>query len=78
MNRKEQMKTFRVNRVLFGTPEHLALLVRAKGLKSAVKKLRHNNGLRLPDGTYYIFEAGRYDNGLQITFPGIAETTIKN
>lgn len=63
------MKTFRVNHVPFGAPECLALLVCAKGLNSARKKLWRWNDMRLPDGTYYIFEEGRYDNGFQITFP---------
>ena len=52
------MKPFRVNHVPWCAPEGLAALVRARSLES---------DLRLPDGTYYIFEEGRYARGLQIT-----------
>lgn len=68
MNRRKCLKTFRVNHVPCGAPEGLALLIQAKGLRSEVKKLRRNRGLRLPVGIYYVFEEGRYDQGLQITF----------
>lgn len=60
------MKTFRVNHVPWYAPEGLAALVQARSLKSAVKKVKGGRDLRLPDGIYYIFETGRYDNGLQI------------
>ena len=63
------MKTFRVHDVPFGAPERLAARMDARGLSSAAKKLRHRGGLRLPDGTYYLFEEGRYQDGLQITLP---------
>ena len=36
--------------------------------KSAVKRVREHPLIRLPNGTYYIFEAGNYSDGLQITF----------
>ena len=42
--------------------------VSAGGLKSAVKRVREHPLIRLPNGTYYIFEAGNYSDGLQITF----------
>lgn len=48
--------------------ETLALTVSAGGLKSAVKRVREHPLIRLPNGTYYIFEAGNYGDGLQITF----------
>ena len=48
--------------------ETLALTVSAGGLKSAVKRVREHPLIRLPNGTYYIFEAGNYSDGLQITF----------
>ena len=48
--------------------ETLALTVSAGGLKSAVKRAREPPLIRLPNGTYYIFEAGNYSDGLQITF----------
>lgn len=63
------MKAFRVHNVPFGAPERLAALIVAKGLHSAAKKLKRGGGLRLPDGIYYLFEEGRYENGLQITLP---------
>lgn len=60
------MKTFRVNHVPWCAPEGLAALVQARSLKSAAKKVKEGCDLRLPDGVYYIFETGRYDNGLQV------------
>ena len=45
----------------------VAALVRARSLESAVRKVKEGRDLRLPDGTYYIFEEGRYARGLQIT-----------
>ena len=48
--------------------ETRALTVSAGGLKSAVKRVREHPLIRLPNGTYYIFEAGNYSDGLQITF----------
>lgn len=63
------MKTFRVHHVPFGAPERLAARIEAKDLFLAAKKLKHRGGLRLPDGTYYLFEEGRYENGLQIALP---------
>ena len=47
--------------------ETLALTVSAGSLKSAVKRVREHPLIRLPNGTYYIFEAGNYGDGLQIT-----------
>lgn len=61
------MKLFRVNHVPWCAPEGLSALVQARSLKSAVKKVKDGRDLRLPDGTYYIFEEGRYAHGLQIT-----------
>lgn len=69
------MKTFRVNHVPFGMPERLAALIHAKDLSSAEKCLQRKRGLRLPDGTYYVFEEGHYENGLQITLPAGREIT---
>ena len=63
------MKTFRVHDVPFGAPERLAARMDARGLSSAAEKLKRGDGLRLPDGTYYLFEEGRYQDGLQITIP---------
>ena len=61
------MKLFRVHHVHTDGMETLALIVGAGGLKSAVKRVREHPLLRLPNGTYYIFEAGNYGDGLQIT-----------
>lgn len=61
------MKSFRVNHVPWCAPEGLAALVRARSLESAVRKVKEGRDLRLPDGTYYIFEEGRYARSLQIT-----------
>lgn len=63
------MKNFRVNRVSQCAPEELAALVRAQNMKSAVRKVKGGRDLRLPDGTYYIFEAGHYNRGLSMTLP---------
>lgn len=60
------MKTFRVNHVPRCAPEGLAASVQARSLKSAANKVKGGREQRLPDGIYYIFEMGRYDNGLQI------------
>ena len=62
------MKLFRVHHVHANGLETLALTVSAGGLKSAVKRVREHPLIRLPNGTYYIFEAGNYSDGLQITF----------
>ena len=63
------MRTFRVNYVPFGVPERLAALICAERLSRAADRLRRGRGLRLPSGTYYIFEEGHYENGLLITLP---------
>jgi len=57
------MKLFRVHHVHAN-----GLETSAGGLKSAVKRVREHPLIRLPNGTYYIFEAGNYSDGLQITF----------
>lgn len=57
------MKLFRVHHVHANGLETLALTVSAGGLKSAVKRVREHPLIRLPNGTYYIFEAGNYQNG---------------
>lgn len=54
------MKLFRVHHVHANGLETLALTVSAGGLKSAVKRVREHPLIRLPNGTYYIFEAGNY------------------
>lgn len=61
------MKTIRVNHVPFGAPEGLALLVYARSLDSAVKKLRRQPHMGLPNGVYYVYEAGRYARGRLLT-----------
>ena len=63
LNRPQTLNCFN-NELL----ETLALTVSAGGLKSAVKRVREHPLIRLPNGTYYIFEAGNYSDGLQITF----------
>ncbi len=67
------MKTFRVHYIPFGAPERLAALMDARELSSAAKKLKRGGGLRLPDGTCYLFEEGRYQDGLQINLPAEAK-----
>lgn len=61
------MKQFRVHHVCFGGRETLALIVSAGSLNSAVKRVCEHPFIRLPNGIYYIFEAGFYENGLEIT-----------
>lgn len=42
------------------------LLLRAASLNSAVKKLRYSTEFQLPIAQYYVYEAGRYTNGVSI------------
>ena len=74
---KKQMESLRKDALLCTADEFaadrrraaplVAALVRARSLESAVRKVKEGRDLRLPDGTYYIFEEGRYARGLQIT-----------
>ena len=59
-------KEFRVNIVCPGRPESLVLLVRAASLNGAVKKLRYAKEFQLPIAQYYVYETGRYANGISI------------
>lgn len=59
-------KEFRVDVVCPGEPEGLMLLLRAASLNSAVKKLRYSTEFQLPIAQYYVYEAGRYTNGVSI------------
>ena len=68
LQRMLRRSLFRVHHVHANGLETLALTVSAGGLKSAVKRVREHPLIRLPNGTYYIFEAGNYSDGLQITF----------
>ena len=43
-------------------------LVASLDIVESVKRVREHPLIRLPNGTYYIFEAGNYSDGLQITF----------
>lgn len=61
------VKKIRVNHVPAGALEGLALLVSARSLNSAVRKLRNWKHFDLPDGVYYVFEAGRYEEGHMLT-----------
>jgi len=60
------MKLFRVHHVHANGLETLALTVSAGGLKSAVKRVREHPLIRLPNGTYYIFEAIEEDGEEQL------------
>ena len=59
-------KEFRVNAVYPDEPEGLVLLLRAVSLNSAVKKLRYSTEFQLPIAQYYVYEAGRYANGVSV------------
>ena len=59
-------KEFRVDVVCPGEPEGLLLLLQAASLNSAVKKLRYSTEFQLPIAQYYVYEAGRYTNGVSI------------
>lgn len=59
-------KEFRVNAVYPDRPEGLVLLLRAASLNSAVKKLRYSTDFQLPTAQYYVYESGRYLNGISI------------
>lgn len=59
-------KEFRVNVVSPGRPESLVLLVKAASLNGAVRKLRYSTEFQLPIAQYYVYETGRYANGISI------------
>lgn len=59
-------KEFLVNAVYPDKPEGLVLLLRAASLNSAVKKLRYSTEFQMPIARYYVYEAGRYANGVSI------------
>lgn len=59
-------KEFRVNAVFPGRPEGLVLLVRAASLNNAVRKLRCSTEFQLPIAQYYVYETGRYANGISV------------
>lgn len=44
------------------------MLLRAASLNSAIKKLRYSTEFQLPAAQYYIYESGRYTNGISISF----------
>ena len=59
-------KEYCVNVVMFGGPERLACIVSSNSLKNAVRQIK----ARPPfsgRSTYYIFEAGKYAEGVSIT-----------
>ena len=60
-------KEFRVNIVHPNEPEGLTLLLWATSLNSAVKKLRYSTEFQLPAAQYYVYESGRYTNGVSIS-----------
>lgn len=43
------------------------MLLRAASLNSAVKKLRYSAEFQLPAAQYYVYESGRYTNGVSIS-----------
>lgn len=59
-------KEFRVNMVRSGRPDGLVLLLRAASLKSAVRKLSYSPSFQLPAAQYYVYETGRYLDGVSI------------
>ena len=62
----EMEKEFRVNAIYPDRPEGLILLLRAASLNSAVKKLRYSTDFQLPTAQYYVYESGRYLEGVSI------------
>lgn len=62
------MKLFRVHHVHANGLETLALTVSARRSEKRGQAGARAPLIRLPNGTYYIFEAGNYSDGLQITF----------
>lgn len=62
----EMEKEFRVNAIYPDRPQGLSLLLRAASLNSAVKKLRYSTDFQLPVAQYYVYESGRYLEGVSI------------
>ena len=60
-------KEYRVNIAYPNKPEGLILLLRAASLSGAVKKLRYSAEFQLPAAQYYVYESGRYTNGVSIS-----------
>lgn len=59
-------KEFQVRSVVPNRPDGLVLLVQAKSLNKAVKKLRLSTEFQLPAGQYVIREVGNADNYVSI------------
>ena len=63
---KIMKKEYRVNVVMFGGPERLACIVLSNSLKNAVRQIKARPPFSMRS-TYYIFEAGKYAEGVSIT-----------
>ena len=59
-------KEYIVNVVMYGAPERLAAIVYSTSIKNAAKQIKRRPPFSTKT-TYYIFEAGHYAGGIQIT-----------
>ena len=59
-------KEYRVNMVMFGGPERLACILYSNSLKNAVRQIKRKPLFSMRS-TYYIFETGKYAEGVSIT-----------
>ena len=59
-------KEYRVNVIMFGAPERLACIVYSNSLKNAVRQIKTKPPFS-GRSTYYIFESGKYADGVSIT-----------
>ena len=64
--RRKVKKEYCVNVVMFGGPERLACIVSSNSLKNAVRQIKAKPPFS-GRSTYYIFEAGKYTEGVSIT-----------
>ena len=60
-------KEYRVNVVMFGGPERLACILYSNSLKNAVRQIKRKPPFSMRS-TYYIFEIGKYAEGVSITY----------
>ena len=59
-------KEYRVNVIMFGAPERLACIVYSNSLKNTVRQIK-KKPLFSWRSTYYIFETGKYAEGVSVT-----------
>lgn len=60
-------KEYRVSLIRPNVPDGLVLLVQARSLRKAVKKLRYSAEFQLPSGYYIVRETGNADNSTAVS-----------